>query len=291
VEKHRFRFLKPEDIKKLANFEFAPKYIVEGYFAGRHQAKHQGVSSEFRDYRPYTYGDDTSALDWKVFARTEKYFIRTFEQETNTACYILLDSSASMGFGDKLTKLEYASFFSAALCYLITRSGNQAALETFDTSIREYLPPGSTGKHLQNLMHILEKNTPGSKTSLSSALIKSFPLFERKGSIVIISDFFDNPAEIFSALNPYLHRGFKVYLFHILTPEEIDLQAGGMRLFIDMEDNSKIPLHTDSIKNIYRKEITKHIEALRELSKRREVEYTFADTSTHYFQLFDKLIR
>jgi len=291
VGKHRFRYLKPEDIRKLANFEFAPKYIVEGYFAGRHQAHHQGVSSEFRDYRPYADGDDASVIDWKVFARTEKYFIRTFEQETNTACYILLDSSASMGFGKNLTKLEYASFFSAALCYLITKSGNQVGLETFDTSIREYRQPASTRKHLQNLMHILEENTPGNETSLSTALTKSYPLFRRKGSIVIVSDFFDTPADIFKALNPYLHRGFKVYLFHILTPEEISLPGSGMQLFVDMENDSKLPVHTESVKNAYKKEINRHIEALRELSMRRQVEYLFVDTQTHYFKLFDKLIR
>jgi uncharacterized protein (DUF58 family) len=291
VGKSRFKYLKPEDIRKLSTYEFAPKYVVEGYLAGRHQSKHQGVSSEFRDYRPYVPGDDITSIDWRIYARTDRYYIRTFEQETNTSCYIMLDSSASMGFGTGLTKLEYSSFFAAALSYLVTKSDNLVSMQLFDDKIRSYYPLGSTTSHLNNLMHVLESNTPGNRTSLSEALRKSVPLFKRKGSLVVISDFFDDPGAIFSALSQYLHRGFKVYLFHILAPEEIHLSPKGLNLFVDMETNSKLIVHADSVKKKYNEVITQHIASLRQMSIRRQVEYVTARTDTHYYKLFDRLVK
>ena len=292
---HRFcgrsKFLKPEDIKKLSSYEFAPKYVVEGYLAGRHRSRQQGVSSEFKDYRAYAPGDDISSLDWKVFARTDRYYMRMFEQETNTVCYILLDSSASMGFGEKLSKLDYCSFFAAALSYLVTKSDNLVSLEVFDDKIRSFHPPGSTGTHLNSLMHVLETNTPGNRTSLSQALRKSAPLFKRKGSMVLISDFFDNPAEIFSALSMFLHRGFKVYLFHILDPDEMSLSPKGLNLFVDMETGSRLPVHAESVRKFYAASLDTHISSLRKMAIRRQVEYVVARTDTHYYNLFDRLAK
>jgi uncharacterized protein (DUF58 family) len=291
LSKSRFKYLKPEDILKLSSYEFAPKYVVEGYLAGRHQSRHQGISSEFRDYRPYVPGDAMSTMDWKIFARSDRYFVKTFEQETDTACYIMLDCSASMGFGSPLSKLEYASFFTAALCYLVTKSDNLVSLELFDDKIRSFHPLGSTNSHLHNLMNVLETNSPGNQTSLSTALKKSVPLFKRKGSLVVISDFFDNPADIFAALSPYLHRGFKVYLFHIMAPEELKLAPSGLNMFVDMEDNSRLVVHSESVKKQYNKAINHHITSLRQLAIRRQVDYVTATTDTHYHKLFDRLIK
>lgn len=291
MKKAQFKYLKPEDIKKLSSYEFAPKYVVEGYLAGRHQSRQQGVSSEFRDYRSYVPGDGLEALDWKVFARTDRYYVRTFEQETNTACYIMLDSSASMGFGKNITKLEYSSFFTAALCYLVTKSDNLVSVELFDDKIRSFHPLGSTTSHLHNIMSVLEKNTPGNRTSVSTALTKSFPLFKRKGTLVVISDFFDDPGSLFSAVSRFLHRGFKIYLFHILAPEEMNLAPSGLNLFVDMETNSKLTVHTESVKQSYNKAVGDHISALRQLATRRQIEYVTATTDTHYFKLFDRLVK
>ncbi len=286
-----YKYLKPEDIRKLSSFEFAPKLLVEGFFAGRHCSRMQGLSTEFRDYRQYVSGDDISFLDWGVFARTDRYYVKTYEQETNTVCHIFLDSSASMGFGTKATKLEYGSFFAAALCYLVTRGGNTVSLQIFDDRIRNFNPPGSTPSHLHNLLHVLEKNRPGNATNLGEALRRSFPLLHRRGSLVIISDFFDDPVEIFSALNQYVHRGFKIYLFHILAPEELDLGTRGLLKFVDMENDSALTVHTDSIRPHYERAIAGHIGAMRALSCRKKVEYTFATTETHYFSLFEKLVK
>ena len=291
MSKEKFTYLKAEDIKKLANYEFAPKQIVEGYLAGRHKSAQRGLSSEFRDYRAYTPGDSLKALDWKVLARTDKYFVKTFDQETNTSCYIMLDSSASMGFGSSISKLEYSSFFCAALSYLITKSNNLVSLELFDDKIRSFFPLGSTVSHLHGIMNVLENNKAGNETSIVEALRKSFPLYKRKGSLVIISDFYEEPAKIFSELNRYLHKGFKVYLFHILTPEEINLKPSGLNLFVDSETKTSITVHTESIRKTYNKTISEHISAMRKLSIMRQVEYVSLTTDTHYFKLFDRLVK
>jgi len=286
-----FKFLKPEDIRKLESFEFAPRALVEGYLAGRHKSRARGSSIEFRDFRQYVPGDDRAMIDWRVYARTDRYYLRTYEQETNMDCHVFLDSSASMGFGHKLTKLEYASFFAAALCYLVVRSSDRVSLQIFDENIRNFFPPGSTGLHLHNLMHALESNFPGNKTSVSQALKKSFPLLKRKGTLIVVSDFFDDPAAVFAALSPYLHRGMRIYLFHVLTPEELDLEERGLITFLDMETKQKVVAHTANLRKMYRQAIQDHINGLRELSVRRNIEYVVARTDTHYFKLFDKLTR
>jgi uncharacterized protein (DUF58 family) len=291
MAKPLFKFLRPADIRKLASFEFAPRAVVEGYLAGRHMSRARGSSIEFRDYRQYVPGDDLALVDWRVFARTDRFYLRTYEQETNMECHVFLDSSGSMGFGKPLTKLEYASFFAAALCYLVTRNTDRVSLQIFDDRIRHYYPPGSTTRHLHSLMHALEGNEPGNETSVAEALRRSYPLLKRKGTVIVISDFFDDAAAIFSALSPYLHRGFTVHLFHILTPEELDLERKGLVTFLDMETRQRVVAHTENLRAAYREAIQAHIHNLRQLAIRRNVDYMTARTDTHYFNLFDRLVK
>ncbi len=287
----RFKYLRAEDIKKLNSYEFAPKLIAEGYLAGRHKSAAKGLSTEFRDYRQYLPGDDISLLDWKVFARTDRHYVKTFDQETNTLCYIFLDSSASMGFGSKITKLEFASFFTAALCYLVVKGNNCVGLQLFDDKIRNYIPPGTSSRHLQTLMNLLEHNEPGNKTHLADALRRSFPLLKMRGTIIIISDFLDDPGRIFAAMSQYLHAGHRVFLFHVLDPDETELAPSGLTRFVDMEDNSRLTIHTESVKRHYKDELQRHIGLLRDLSVRRQVDYSIARTDSNYFNLFDRLVK
>lgn len=286
------RYLKPEDIRKLNTFEFAPRAVVEGYLAGRHRSRSRGASIEFHDYREYSPGDDLKLIDWRVFGRTDKHVLRTFEQETNLECHIFLDSSASMGFsgGSPISKLEYASFFAAALSYLVVRNSDRVSLQIFDDKIREFYPPGSTGSHLNQLLSALEKNKPGNKTSIAEALVKSQPLLKRRGILAVVSDFFDDPAEIFSALSPYIHRGFRIHLFHILTPGEIDLEQQGLTTYVDMETGSRLVAHPSNLRQKYKRAIDDHVGVLRQLSNRRGVDYSLNLTTTHFFKLFDRLV-
>jgi uncharacterized protein (DUF58 family) len=290
-EKGQFTYLKPEDIRRLASYEFAPKALAEGYLSGRHMSRQRGASIEFHDYRAYSPGDDPALIDWRVYARTDRYYLRTFEQETNLECHLFLDSSGSMGFGEPLTKLAYASFFSAALCHLVLRHADRVSLTLFDEAVRSFHPPGSTNRHMMSLMHALEGNRPGKETRVSEALRRCLPLLTRRATLIVVSDFFDDAASIFEALSPYLHRGFRVHLFHVLDPAEMDLARHGMQTFVCMETGKKVVAHADRIRTGYRKAIDDHIERLRDLSARRKVDYALARTDTHYFTLFDHLAR
>lgn len=286
-----FKYLRPEDIRKLATFEFAPQALVEGYLAGRHRSRSRGSSIEFRDYRQYVPGDDPAMIDWRVFARTDRHYLRTYEQETNMECHVFLDSSASMGFGAGISKLDYASFFAAALACLVVMTNDRVSLQIFDDGIRHFYPPGSTRGHLRNLLHALEANVPGNETSLAEALRRSYPLLKRRGTLVVISDFLDDPAEIFAALSSYLHRGFRIHLFHVIDPEELALKRRGLVTFRDMESGERIVAHTERIREAYQQAMHAHVANLRRLATRRGVDYGVARTDTHYFQLFDRLTR
>lgn len=286
----RFKYLDPEAIRRLAGYEFAPKTVVEGYFAGRHRSRARGSSTEFRDYRQYAPGDDPRAVDWRVYARTDRIYLRTYDQETDLACYIMLDSSASMGFGEGVTKLEYASFFTAALAYLVTRLSGRVSLTVFDQSVRNFFPPGGTRQHLHNVLHALEANTPGNETAISDALLRVHPLARQRGALVVVSDFYDDPEAVFQALNPYLHRGFRIYLFHVLAPTELDLGERGLLAYVDMESGQRVVAHAASLRDAYGETIHRHTQAMRDLAVRRQVSYTVARTDTHYFTLFDRFL-
>ena len=284
-----FKFLKPEDMRRAASYEFAPKALVEGYFSGRHRSNDRGASTEFRDYRQYVEGDDPRRVDWRVFARSDRLYLRNFHQETSVNCYVLLDSSGSMGFGENPSKIDYASFFAAALCYLVTRSKDRVSMCTFDESVRFFAPLGSTSGHLHRILNELEANRPGKQTSLSATLKKIFPLFRQRGSLVILSDFLDDPGAIFEALAAYLHRGFRVYLFHIASPEELEIQDRGLISFLDLETQRRVVTHTRDLKKSYGEAMQAHIRNLRSLARQRQVHHQLARTDTHYFQLFDVL--
>ncbi len=287
----RFKYLRPEDIRRLRSYEFAPKALAEGYLSGRHRSRQRGASVEFHDFRAYTPGDDPALIDWRVFARTDRYYLRTFEQETNLECHLFLDSSGSMAFGETIDKLTYASFFCAALCHLVIKNTDRISLTLFDDTIRQFIPPGSTGLHMHQLMQALEQNTPGNETRLSAALQRSLPLLKRKATLIIISDFLDEPAAIFEALSPYLHQGFKVHLVHVLDPEELNLQRQGMFTFIDLETQKRVLANTATIRHAYQRVMRRHIVALRDMAVRRNVHYELATTDTDYFNLFDRLAR
>ena len=197
-----------------------------------------------------------------------------------------------MGFqsGDRMSKLDFASFATAALSYLILRKGDRVSLQIFDKAIRHIFPPGSTRTHLNNILTSLESNLPGEETSLSTALDRAYPLIKRKGTLIILSDFFDQPADIFTALNPYLHRGFRIHLFHILDPDELDLTERGLATFTDLENNDRLVVHTDTLRPAYKEAMKSHITALRQLATTRGIDYALTRTDSHHFQLLDHLM-
>jgi len=286
------KYLKPDDIRRLKNYEFGAKAMVEGYLSGRHRSKQRGSSIEFHEFRQYVPGDDLAQVDWRVFARNDKLFLRTFEQETNLECHLFLDCSASMGFPEnteRLSKLEYASFFAACLAWLVISKNDRVSLALFDEGIRKFLPPGSTRKHLHELLTTLEKNQPGNGTSIIESLRRASPLLKRRGTLVLLSDFFCDPAELVQALNPYLHRGFRVHLFHLLDPAELDLGDRGLARFVDMENGERLIVHPRSLGQAWKDHIQSHVRSLRSLAASRKADYLQVSTTDSYFTLLDRL--
>jgi uncharacterized protein (DUF58 family) len=287
-----FKYLKPDDIRRLKNYEFGAKAMVEGYLSGRHRSKQRGSSIEFHEFRQYVPGDDLAQVDWRVFARNDKLFLRTFEQETNLECHLFLDCSASMAFPEneeRLSKIEYASFFAACLSWLVISKNDRVSLTLFDEGIRRFLPPGSTRKHLHELLTTLEKNEAGKGTSIIEALKRAAPLLKRRGTLVLLSDFFCDPAELFKALNPYLHRGFRVHLFHLLDPSEMDLGDRGLARFVDMENGERLIVHPQSLRQAWKDHLQEHVRSLRSLAASRRADYALVSTTESYFTLLDRL--
>lgn len=287
----RYKYLQPEDIRRLANYEFGVKALVEGYLAGRHRSKERGSSTEFSEYRQYVPGDDPGLVDWRVFARTDRHYLKTFEQETNMECHLFVDSSASMGFQDEgaISKLEYASFIAACLSWLVVSKTDRVSLQLFDDKIREFFEPGSTRKHLHQLLTALENNKPGNRTSIAEALHRAHPLIKRKGTLVVLSDFFDAPEDVFKALNPYLHRGFRVHLFQILDPSEMTLPEKGLSRFVDVETDDRLIIHTESLRQAWKDEMRTHCQSFRRLAASRQIDFATALTTDSWFNLLDRL--
>jgi uncharacterized protein (DUF58 family) len=286
-----FKYLRPDDVRRLESYEFSARLLAEGWINGRHRSRLRGASTEFHEYRAYTPGDSPGLVDWRVFARTERHFVKTFEQETNLECHLLLDSSASMAFngGSTTSKLEFASYFSAALAWLVVRGSDQVSLQIFDDRVREYIPPGSTRRHLHQILSTLENNTSRGPTSLSAALARAALQLRRRGTVIVLSDFYDDPAAVFAALNPFIHRGFRIHLFHLLTPEEMDLGDGALARYEDMETRENVTLHPRALAESYREELQAHITRLRSLSAQRQVDYHVARTDGTFWPLFDRI--
>ena len=179
------RFLPADYLRRLANYEFAAKALVEGYLSGQHRSRDRGASIEFHEYRAYAQGDDPALVDWRVYAKTDRHYLRTFEMETNLECHIFVDSSASMSFvgGGAMSKLEFASFFAACLSWLVIKRHDRVSLHLFDQQIRRHFAPGSTRQHLHEMLTALESNIPGQRTDLSRSPNAGISAHQTQGAL------------------------------------------------------------------------------------------------------------
>jgi uncharacterized protein (DUF58 family) len=286
-------YLSAEHLRRLASYEIAAKLLAEGWLSGKRRSRQRGASTEFHDYRPYAPGDDPGLIDWRVFARTDRPYLKTFEQETNLECHLLVDSSASMGFsgGAEMSKLEYASYFAAALAWLVVKGADRVSLTTFDQRVRNFLAPGSTQRHLLHLLTQLETNKPAGETSLADVLHHAAQQLRRRGTLIVLSDFYTEPAVVFNALNPFIHRGFKIHLFHLLSPEEMELPESMLARFVDSETSQRLIVHTASVRDAYTATLREHIERLRTLSVQRRIDYIAVRTDGSFWQLFDRVAK
>jgi uncharacterized protein (DUF58 family) len=280
------RFLRPQDLKKYRNLLFAAKIVVEGFYAGRHRSPYHDFSAEFADYRSYVPGDEIRAVDWKAVARTDKLYVKLFRKETDMSAYIFVDSSASMAFAGYagVTKLEFSSYLAASLSYLMVRQGDRPGLALCSDTVKDYLPPAGTMKHLGSLALTLERTVSAGGTGMAKCLENLFPIAKRRGMVIVISDLLEEPEPLYRALGMFRKRGFEVLLLHVLTDEEMSLPEDGPAKFIDPEGSGSLNLDPSTIRAVYNDELQAHLDELVAGAKARGIRYQLCRTSEPYDQ-------
>ncbi|HIE52160.1 MAG TPA: DUF58 domain-containing protein [Armatimonadetes bacterium] len=277
------KFLDPQAVRKLANLKLVARFVVEGFIAGLHRSPHRGFSVEFTEYREYTPGDDLRHLDWRVLARSDKYYVRLYEQETNLRAYLLLDVSGSMGYGSQgLTKLEYGCYLAASLAYLMTRQQDAVSLLAFAEDLVVALPPKNTPGHLNVLLKTLGGLQPQRGTRMSRTLHQLAENIRQRGLVVLISDLFDEPEEVIRGLKHFRHRGHEAIVFHLLDPDEQEFPFAGQIAFEDLEDGTTVRTDAAAIRRAYLAQLRAWQEHYQREFRRRRIDYVFADTSVPF---------
>jgi uncharacterized protein (DUF58 family) len=275
-------FLTPEVLRKLESLAIRSRYVAEGAQSGGHKSKLKGQSVEFADRREYVKGDNLRHLDWKVFGRTEKYFIRQFEEETSLRVHILLDASASMGFSgghDRPTKYEYCGRLAAALAYLVTRQQDSVSLTLYDSEIRDRLPCRGGARHLRLVVERLAANSPRNVTDTGHALHALAGQLSRRGLIVLMSDCFDSPEAIFSAIAHFRKRMNDVVLLQVLDPVELELSLETVSEFVDMETGERVEVDPAHARKAYKEELQRFIDGIKERCGVMNVDYRLVSTA------------
>lgn len=279
--KHSREYLDPIFLSKLANMELVARSAVEGFFAGMHPSPFHGFSVEYSDHRQYHSGDELKFVDWKVFGRSDKLYIKRFQQETNTTVYILLDNSKSMSFAGKgsVSKSRYGSFLAAALSYLMLSQGDSTSLVLFSDKIVKRVPAQSKRTHLNVLLAALQYNEPAGQTNLANVLHAIAETSKSRGIVVLISDLLDDEGSIFKGLSHLKFLRHDVIIFQILDHQEINLDYEGLIQFEDLETKDKIRAFPQSVKQTYRERVSEFLDEIEKTAGRSNVDYCLIDTS------------
>jgi len=274
------KFLRPDIVSRLSGLEIKARLVVEGFIAGLHRSPYHGFSVEFAEHRQYMPGDPIRNIDWKVYSRTDRFFVKEFEEETNLKAYLLLDISGSMGYhSNGISKLEYSSYLCAALSYLMLQQRDSVGLVVFDRKIQQYIPPKSAATHLHVLLSQLDKIQASQTTNVSSALHEMAERIKRRGLIILISDLFDYPEKIMSGLKHFRHRKHEVIVFHILDPRERDFSFPQEAIFKDIETQEEILTSPWQIQKDYQAKLQEWIEKYRLELRESLIDYVLLDTS------------
>lgn len=267
------KFIDPKLLARLENLQLLARTVVEGFVVGLHRSPFHGISLDFEEYREYSPGDDIRSVDWKVYGRTERFYIKKFEGDTNTQLHILLDTSRSMSFSSGgLSKFDYARFLAASLAYFGLRQSDLTGLAVFDSGIRDAVPARSQHRHFLSILHLLEGIQPGGESHISEALGQLSNLIRKKSMVVLISDCYQDVHELLRALRFLHHRGNDIILFHVLDPLELDLSLEDGGTFEDMETGEQLPYVPADSRQNYLDLLEHHIRNLR-----RECRDTFID--------------
>jgi uncharacterized protein (DUF58 family) len=278
------KYLRPEVIRQVARLDLRAKFIVEGFLAGLHASPFHGFSVEFSEHRKYVPGDDLKDLDWNIYAKTDKYYLKKFEAETNVTGYLVMDLSASMAYTyrQELTKFEYAICLAAALGYLMIHQQDPVGLVTFDTRIQASLPPHSRRTQLGTILAVLANLKPSGKTDVAACLHQLAAMIRSKGLVMLFSDLLTEPAPVLESLHHLRHRGNEVILFHILDEAEVHFPFDGVIEFEDVEEENKLTLDARSMRGDYLKSLGEFQEYYRTECAKANIDYVPMDTSVSF---------
>jgi uncharacterized protein (DUF58 family) len=274
------RLLDPETLNRLSGLEVTARHIVEGFMSGLHDSPYKGSSVEFAEHREYVPGDDIRRLDWKVYAKSDRFYIKEYEEETNLKAYIVLDTSRSMEFkSDGMSKLEYGKQLAAALSYLIWRQQDQFALITFDEKVRTFLPPQSNQAHLRTIFRALVEAESREKTDVGVIFHEIAERLRHRSLVVIISDLFDDPDRLIHGLNHMAHRGHDVVVFQTLDPAELTFPYDKMTRFEGLEIDEKLLANPKALKEAYLAELTGFQHRIKSACMGGRMDFVVLDTS------------
>ncbi len=274
-------YLDPIFLSKLANMELVARCAVEGFFSGLHPSPFQGFSVEYSDHREYHEGDEVKFVDWKVFARSDRLYIKRFHQETNTTVYLLLDTSRSMAFagGKAVRKIDYASFLAAALSYLMLKQCDSTALVLFAEKIKAQVPPASRRTHLTAILRTLGDATVAGRTNLAAVLHAMAETTKRRGLIVLISDLLDDEGDIFKGLAHLKFLKHDVIVFHVMDRQELHLDYEGLIQFEDLESKDRLRTFPQSIRAEYQRQVSEFLDEIKKTCGKNNIDYCLLNTS------------
>lgn len=283
------RFLDPNVLAGISSLDLLAKTVVDSFVAGLHRSPDFGFSQEFTEYRAYTPGDDLRHVDWNLFARTERCYLKRYRGETNTQLTVLLDASNSMNFtSGPPMKIDYARYLAASLFYLAIHNQRDAAgLIVFDDEVREYIRPSTRPGQLSRLFAGLEHAEPRARTDFAKPLTHFQNFLHRRGFAIVVSDFFETPETVINAIAPLRFRGHEVVLFHVLDPQEIRPALKDSAILVDLETDQKLEVVPEYTKTTYRTKIDAHIEQLRSRARGAGMDYQLLVTS----QPLDRALR
>ncbi len=278
------RYLQPSVVAQLANMELRARLVVEGFITGLHRSPYHGFSVEFTEHRQYMPGDEIKHIDWKAYGKTDRFYIKQFEEETNLKSYLILDTSRSMDYASQgnLKKFEYASYIAAALSYMMIEQRDAVGLTLYDEKVRITLPPRATRFYLKQLLKELESAKPENKTSTAASLHLVAEQIKRRGLVIILSDLFDNPESVMTALKHFRHKGNEVIVMQILDPLERSFAFGGDAIFKDLETSEELMTQPWHIQKAYQLSMREFLNFYKSRCLDNNIDYVLLDTSVPF---------
>ena len=276
------KYLDPRVLDKVGGLELKARLVVEGFMSGSHASPYKGSSVEFAEHREYVAGDDIRHIDWKVFGKSDRYYIKEFEEETNLKAYVVIDTSNSMSYGSdgEISKLDYARYVGASLLYLVQRQRDAGALITFGEGVRTFLPPATSGAHFRNMMRELSQAKPSGETDLGAIFNEIADRLRTRSVVIVLSDLLDsNEDGILKGLQRMGHRGHDVIVFHVLDKDEVNFPFERMTRFEGLEVDERLLLDPKSLREAYLAELTAFQSHVKGICLGSRMDYVLLDTS------------